>query len=90
VITGDVVGRRLELGGVDCDDITMLGFWALVIWGVTTLVRGTGGIAAGRARDVEDILAERFARGEIAEHEFRDRGDVLRERRLPSPRSDAR
>lgn len=61
--------------------ITMLGFWALVIWGVTALVRGTGGTANGRAHDAEEILAERFARGEIDEDEFRERSELLRSRR---------
>lgn len=60
--------------------VSMLGFWVLVIWGVTALVRGTGRTAAGRARDAEDVLIERFARGEIDEDELRYRRDVLRGR----------
>lgn len=60
--------------------LTMLGFWALVIWGVTTLIRGTGG-SAGHARNAEDILDERFARGEIDEDEFLQRRELLRGRR---------
>lgn len=73
--------------------VSMLGFWVLVIWGVTALVRGTGGTGAGRARDAEDILIERFARGEIDEDELRDRRDVLRGRSPSSkgtPKNDAR
>jgi putative membrane protein len=60
--------------------VTMLAFWALVIWAVTAPVRGTGGTAGGRARDAEEILAERFARGEIDEDEFRHRRELLRSR----------
>jgi putative membrane protein len=61
--------------------IMMLGFWALVIWAVTALVRGTGGTGTARAREAEEILAERFARGEIDENEFHDRRELLRSRR---------
>lgn len=53
----------------------MLGFWALVIWAVASFVRG------GRddhPRRAEDVLAERFARGEIDEGEFQRWRDVLR------------
>jgi putative membrane protein len=58
--------------------LTMLGFWALVIWAVTNFVRTTG---PGRGREAEDILAERFARGEINEDEFQHRRELLRGRR---------
>lgn len=53
----------------------MLGFWALVIWAVTSFVRGG---RAGLPRGAEDVLAERFARGEIDEDEFQRRREVLR------------
>lgn len=55
--------------------VTMFGFWALVIWAVTSFVRGERG---DRPRDAEDVLAERFARGEIDEEEFERRRDLLR------------
>lgn len=61
--------------------ITMIGFWALVIWAVATFVRGNASAGPDRRRDPEEILAERFARGEINEDEFRDRRDLLRGRR---------
>jgi putative membrane protein len=53
-------------------------FWALVVVGVVVLLRhlARGGSPAPR-RAVEDILAERFARGELTEQEYRDRLDVL-------------
>ncbi|HET6951953.1 MAG TPA: SHOCT domain-containing protein [Acidimicrobiales bacterium] len=56
----------------------MLAFWGVVIWAVVSVVRSAG---AGRARDAEDVLAERFARGEIDEDEFRRRREVLRGQR---------
>ena len=54
--------------------LTMFGFWALVLWLVTSLVRGAG----DRRGDADEVLAERFARGEIDEEEFRRRRDLLR------------
>jgi putative membrane protein len=57
--------------------VAMLAFWALLVWALAVFVRGT---TAGRARDMEDIVAERFARGEIDEDEFARRRDVLRGR----------
>ena len=53
----------------------MLLFWGLAIWGIALLVRG------GRRLDdapPERVLAERYARGEIDEEEYRRRLDVLR------------
>jgi putative membrane protein len=68
-------------------------FWILVaivviglaITGVVLLVRrsshsssGVVGTAAGAPTSAEGVLAERFARGEIDEAEFRSRRDALR------------
>ena len=55
-------------------------FWGLLIFGIVVLLRYTGG---GRGQppapdSAERILAERFARGEIDEQEYRQRLDVLR------------
>ena len=60
--------------------LTTLGFWALVVFGIVALFRGTG--AAGpRERDPErsarQILDERFARGEIDADQRRKMLDVL-------------
>ncbi len=54
--------------------VGMIVFWGLVIWGIAGLVRG-----ARRSDDApaERILAERFARGEIDEEEYRRRLDVI-------------
>jgi putative membrane protein len=58
---------------------TMLGFWMLVIWGAVALTRRTGTETGPPSRgNADEILAERFARGEIDENEFRARNDLLR------------
>jgi putative membrane protein len=68
--------------------VGMVAFWALVITAVILAIRyltGARGSAAsstgsGLSR-AEDVLAERFARGEIDENEYRQRRSALRERR---------
>jgi putative membrane protein len=55
--------------------VTMLAFWGLVVWAVMTVVRG---LTPSHSRRAEEILAERFARGEIDEDEYRRRVDLLR------------
>ena len=62
----------------------MLVFWGLLIWGVVALVRGSA--PTPPAPDPEQTLAERFARGEIDEPEYRHRLDTLRASRSPSSR----
>ena len=66
--------------------ITMILFWALVILAIVALVRyllgttrgpGRGGPGGGQTR-AEEVLAERFARGEIDEEEYKRRLEVLR------------
>ncbi len=63
----------------------MVAFWATVITGIVLLVRyGTGDGHHGQARtapSAEDVLAERFARGEIDDEEYRRRLALLREQR---------
>lgn len=58
----------------------MLGFWALVAWVIVTIVRGASG-PRSHAPSAEDILAERYARGEIDENEYFTRRDTLRSKR---------
>lgn len=53
----------------------MLGFWAVVMWAVLTFVRAG---RDDRLRSAEDVLADRFARGEIDQQEFQRRRDLLR------------
>lgn len=67
---------------------SMAVFWGLIIYGVTMLVRSTrapsssagDGSTPGGGSDPESILRERFARGEIDEHEYEERLQVLRRR----------
>lgn len=64
--------------------LVMVAFWAVVIWIAVSLV-GTRPGAAPPERDrpatPEEILAERFARGEIDDADYRLRLDTLRARR---------
>ncbi|MFE4870439.1 SHOCT domain-containing protein [Streptomyces sp. NPDC056682] len=73
----------------------MVLFWALVIAGIVALVRYLSGAHHDRqsarplssdeqgwgSRRAEDLLAERFARGEIEEAEYKRRLALLREHR---------
>ena len=54
----------------------MVAFWALVISMVVLAVRAWSG-SSQAPRSPSDILAERFARGEISEEEFEARRRVL-------------
>ena len=60
--------------------------WAVIVVGVIAMLRhAIRESAVPRPRPVEstaeELLAERFARGDIAEQEYRDRLDVLRRSR---------
>ncbi|MET8564481.1 hypothetical protein ABZV75_29355 [Streptomyces flaveolus] len=75
--------------------VFMVLFWALVIAAIVALVRYFSGAHHGRqsgwsastgepgggSRRAEDLLAERFARGEIEEDEYKRRLALLREHR---------
>lgn len=62
--------------------IGMVLFWALLILGIVALIRFSTG---EQSRSVspppspEQVLADRFARGEITETEYRDRLAILRD-----------
>lgn len=61
--------------------IVMLGTWAAVIWVAATLLRPHRGAPPVERHDQhgpEAILADRFARGEIDDHEYHLRLDTLR------------
>jgi putative membrane protein len=66
--------------------LMMLLFWGGIAALVILLIRGTRSSAGGfdpswpRHDDPEHILAQRFARGEIDETEYRARLDALRKR----------
>jgi putative membrane protein len=60
--------------------VMMVGFWALVIWAVVAFV---GSLRRGESRptgdlDPQQILANRFARGEIDAEEYHRRLETLR------------
>jgi putative membrane protein len=59
--------------------ISMALLWALVILGVVALVRYLARDQQTTTRPTpQQLLADRFARGEIDEHEYHRRLDVLR------------
>ena len=56
--------------------------WVLVVVGVLALVRHLKRTASATPRaTAEELLAERFARGEVGEQEYHDRLEVLRRSR---------
>jgi putative membrane protein len=61
--------------------ISMILFWALVVAGIVALVVFVSGDRQSQQQppSPEQILAARFARGEISETEYRDRLAVLRD-----------
>ena len=77
-------GHGMNGWGYGLMTISMLLFWALVIAGGVVLVRylGRPGPRTLMAQPAhctpEQILAERFAHGDIDEHEYRQRAGVLR------------
>jgi len=54
--------------------ISMVLFWGLVALGIVAAVRYRAG---GRRPSADEVLAERFARGEIDEPEYRSRKAAL-------------
>ncbi len=74
----------LGAGGWLLMSLTAVAFWALVVFAVVALFRGTGDSGTrSRRRDDEarQILDERFARGEIDAEEYHARQQVLRSSR---------
>jgi len=73
-------------GGWVLMSVAMVLFWAVLITALVLSIRYlVGGGRPGTTRPdparAEDLLAERFARGEIEEDEFRRRMTLLREHR---------
>ena len=60
-------------------------FWAVLILGAVVLVRylAAGNRTSGSRPTAEELLAERFARGEIDEQEYRSRLDTLTHEHRP-------
>lgn len=69
----------------------MVAFWALLVAAVVWLVRGLDrrrvGSPSAQRPGPEQVLAERFAHGEIDEQEFHDRLAALRGDRRSALRS---
>jgi putative membrane protein len=65
--------------------ISMVAFWGLLAWLAVTLVRSTTSSPSSPSRSTaEDLLAERFARGEIDETDYQRRSTLLQEHRSTS------
>lgn len=73
------------------DFAVMFAFWALIFGliylAIRALVDRPGGDSEPRAR-AEEILGERFARGEISAEEYRERRETLAGER-PAARAEA-
>jgi len=78
---GNGNGNGIDGWGYALMTVSMVLFWGLVIFAVVAFVRrssrGDQSVAAARPT-AEQLLAERFARGDIDEHEYRERLDALR------------
>jgi len=62
--------------------LSMAAFWGLLAWVAVSLVRSTGKAPQkDPSTSPEDQLAERFARGDIDEEDYRHRSEVLRQQR---------
>jgi putative membrane protein len=78
-------GNNMNGWGYAGMGIGMVLFWALMIVGIVALVRFSSGNQqggrppTGDARSPEQLLAGRFARGEIDETQYRERLAVLRD-----------
>jgi putative membrane protein len=68
-------------GGWLLMSVTTVAFWAVVVFGIVALFRGTrdGGSRSDQRgpESADHILEERFARGEIDAEEYRQRKQVL-------------
>jgi putative membrane protein len=77
-------GEGMTGWGYALMSVSMVLFWGVVILGIVALVRylARSGQAAGGADaprpSAEQVLAERFARGEIDEQEYQSRLAALR------------
>ena len=73
-------GNGMGWGGWLLMTLTTVAFWAVVVFGIVALFRGSGGPGprdGSRDADARQILDERFARGEIDAEEYRSRQNLL-------------
>ncbi len=79
-------GQGMNGWGYALMSVSMVLFWGVVILGIVALVRyltrssQPDAGADARRRTAEDVLSERFARGEIDEQEYHSRLATLRDR----------
>ena len=68
-------GSGMDGWGYTLMTVSMVLFWGLVIFGVIALVRYVGrqNRSVASRPTAEQVLAERFARGEIDDQEYRTR-----------------
>jgi putative membrane protein len=73
-------GNGMDGWGYALMTVSVLLFWGLVVFGVIAWVRHVGrqDRSIGARPTPEQVLAERFAHGQIDEQEYRQRLDVLR------------
>ena len=86
-MAGATVTSGVGMGGWGFGLMTVgnLLVWALIVVGVIALLRHLSRRGSGVPRPTaEELLAERVARGDITEQEYRERLDVLREPRAHS------
>lgn len=82
-------GHDMNWWGYAGMTIGMVLFWALLIVGIVALIRYSLGnrenspISRSQTPSPEQILADRFARGDINETEYRERLAVLRNHARP-------
>jgi putative membrane protein len=75
-------GNGMDGWGFGLMTVGNLIVWALIVVGVVALLRHLNrGDATERRPTAEELLAERFARGDVTEQEYRERLDVLRSSR---------
>jgi putative membrane protein len=79
-------GPGMSGWGVALMAVGMIVFWSLIVLGLIALARYLligGGRTTETRRTAEELLAERFAGGEIDEQDYHRRLDVLRGRSEP-------
>jgi putative membrane protein len=79
-------GPGMSGWGVALMAVGMIVFWTLVVLGLIALARyllTSGGRTTETRRTAEELLAERFAGGEIDEQDYHRRLDVLHGRSKP-------
>lgn len=64
--------------------LSMVAFWGLLIWAVVALTRGAGPRREPPAPEAQDVLARRFAAGEIDIPTYEQSRALLSDRPAPS------